>query len=108
MEPHRRAEQRSLLYHRATAQRLADQPHLLERARQRVAAWCAAGPSAPAEAEAWAEVLAGDALAVAALLCEDSERGRALRQSSPFAGALSPIERWDLWHAVPMPSETRR
>lgn len=100
MDPHRRAEWRSLMYHRSIAQRLASEPHVLARARQRVAAWRQAGAAAPAEADAWAEVLDGDATAVAALLSEDSERARAMRQSSPFAGALSATERWRMWRAT--------
>ncbi len=106
MDSHRRAELRSLAYHGEIAMRLATRPDLLARARQRVAAWRAAGAAAPAEADAWAEVLAGDPPAVAAFLTEDSEHARALRQSSPFAGALAAADRWRLWRATRSPVET--
>ena len=104
MDPHARAELRSLVYHRAIAARLANEPHLLVRARQRVDAWLASGPAAPAEAEAWTEVLGGDSTSIAGLLSEDSEHARALRQSSPFAGALTAAERWRLWRATRVPA----
>jgi hypothetical protein len=108
MEPHRRAELRSLAYHRQIAARLATQPHLLVRARQRVEGWLAAGPAAPAEAEAWAALLTADATAIAVLLTEDSEHARGLRQSSPFAGALTAAERWRLWRETRVPVEAER
>jgi len=100
MDPHRRAELRSLAYHRAIATRLAGQPSLLARARRRVATWRAAGLAAPAETDAWFEVLCRDTFSVAAFLTEDSEYARALRQSSPFAGALPAAERWRIWRAT--------
>jgi hypothetical protein len=31
------------------------------------------------------------------VLTERSERAAELRQSSPFAGVLSPAERWHIW-----------
>ncbi|MGH7790416.1 MAG: hypothetical protein ACRERC_26335 [Candidatus Binatia bacterium] len=108
MDPHRRAELRSLVYHRQIAARLANEPDLIIRARQRVSGWLAAGSVAPAEAEAWAEVLAADATSIAVLLSEDSEHARALRQSSPFAGALTAAERWRLWRETQSPVEAGR
>jgi hypothetical protein len=96
MDPHRLAEERSVAYHRAIAERLRDQPEILESARRRVQAW-ASGDPAPFYARKWAEVLAGDASSVAAFLVERSELADELRQSSPFAGALQPQERWRIW-----------
>jgi hypothetical protein len=97
-DPHRLAEARSLAAHRLIAERLAGEPELLERARARVEGWLTEG-SRP-YAAAWRELLAADAVAVAQAITEDSERGRALRQCTPFAGALEPRERWRLWAAV--------
>ena len=37
---------------------------------------------------------------IAALLIDPSERARALRQATPFAGTLEPRERWKLWSDV--------
>jgi hypothetical protein len=42
-------------------------------------------------------VLADDPVSIAAFLVERSELAEELRQSSPFAGALTPQERWKIW-----------
>jgi hypothetical protein len=96
MNAHRLAEERSVAYHRAIAERLREEG-VLERARRRVAGWLGAGDTAPFYARKWAEVLSGDASAIAAFLVERSELADELRQSSPFAGALEPEERWRIW-----------
>lgn len=97
MDLHRLAEERSVAYHRAIAERLQQQAEVLENARRRVRGWLAPGPSAPFYARKWAEILAGDAPSIAAFLVERSELADELRQSSPFAGALRPQERWKIW-----------
>jgi hypothetical protein len=97
MDPHRLAEERSVAYHRAIAERLRRQPEVLENARRRVQSWLASGDGAPFYARKWAEVLAGDPASIAAFLVERSELADELRQSSPFAGALRPQERWQIW-----------
>ncbi|HWM94084.1 MAG TPA: hypothetical protein VN493_25225 [Thermoanaerobaculia bacterium] len=95
MDLHRLAEERSVAYHRVIAERLLNQPEVLEMARERVRTWLASG--APPYARKWAEILAGDPLSIAAFLVERSERADELRQSTPFAGALKPRERWKIW-----------
>jgi hypothetical protein len=100
MDPHRRAEQRSLAYHRIIAERMMADPSVLERARRRVRAWLDERHGAPAEAEVWAGVLAREPAEIARVLVEDTEDGRALRQSTPFAGALTPRERWRVWREL--------
>ena len=97
MDAHRLAEERSLAYHKAIAGRLQGEPEILEKARQRVRTWLAPGELAPFYARKWAEVLAGDPLSIAAFLAERSELADELRQSTPFAGALKPRERWRIW-----------
>lgn len=98
MDAHRLAEERSIAYHRAIAVRLGREPYVLETARRRVEGWLAsAGDPPPLYARKWAEVLAGDPSSVATFLIERSELADELRQSSPFAGALSPRERWAIW-----------
>ncbi len=99
MDPHRLAELRSLAYHRRVAARLVDEPALRARARRRVSAWEAAGLM-PAYAKAWAHLLDGPLTELVAALGTDDERMRALRQATPFAGALPPRERWALWKHV--------
>lgn len=97
MDLHRLAEERSIAYHGAIAERLERQPEILERARQRVQTWLASSSSPPFYARKWAEILAGDASSIAAFLVNRSELAFELRQSSPFAGALQPSERWKIW-----------
>jgi hypothetical protein len=100
VHPHRLAEARSLAYHRLVAKRLATDPDLLARARARVALWLDATPTPPHHAREWAGILAQPISDIALLLEDDGERARELRQSTPFAGALDPRERWRLWREV--------
>jgi hypothetical protein len=97
MEPHRLAEERSLAYHRAVAERLAQEPELLDRARRRVGEWMENEEPAAAWARRWAEVLAVSTAQISAFLRELSHLADELRQSSPFAGALGARERWRIW-----------
>lgn len=97
MDPHRLSEERSLAYHRLIAERLLQQPEILEKARRRVQGWLEAGEAAPFYARKWAEVLAGEPSFIAAFLVERSELAVELRQSTPFAGALRPQERWQIF-----------
>ncbi|MFO7561753.1 MAG: hypothetical protein R6X02_03865 [Enhygromyxa sp.] len=107
IDPHRLAEARSLAAHRVIAARLLGDPALLEQARARVEAWLTEGAGAHRYAQAWRELLAGDVEAVARAIVEDTERARALRQSTPFAGVLDPRERWRLWDEVRKELEAR-
>lgn len=95
MDLHRLSEERSIAYHRVIAGRLGERPEILEKARRRVEGWLAEG--APFYARKWAEILAGDVASIAAFLVERSELADELRSSSPFAGALTPRERWAIW-----------
>ncbi len=96
MDPHRLSELRSVAYHRRIAEHLDLQPELLERARERVRS----GHAHPHYVAAWTQLLDQPLEVVKARLCADDEEMRALRQASPFAGALSPRERWALFRAV--------
>jgi hypothetical protein len=99
VDPHRIAEARSLAYHRVIAERLPGEPELVVRARARVRGWLASRPDAH-YALAWDEVLSRSTREIAAFLADDGERATELRQSTPFAGALDPRERWRIWRAV--------
>jgi hypothetical protein len=97
MDLHRLAQERSVAYHSAIADLLWTQPEILENARQRVQSWLAREGGVTFYARKWAAVLADDPASVAAFLVERSELAQELRQSSPFAGALAPRERWKIW-----------
>ena len=100
MDPHQLAEERSLAYHRVVAARLVDDPRLLVEARARVEQWLANGTRAARALERWRSILELPPSEIAALLVDSGELARELRQSSPFAGALDPRERWRIWRAV--------
>lgn len=97
MDLHRLAEERSIAYHRLIAERLRQKPEILEMARRRVESWMSSGTHVPFYARKWAEILAGDVSSIAAFLTERSELAVELRQSTPFAGAITPQERWKIW-----------
>lgn len=97
MDRHRLAEERSLAYHAVIANRLVREADLLSRARARVHEWLARGEPAPFYARAWASILEQSTAEIAAFLVDTGERARELRQSTPFAGALTPRERWRVW-----------
>lgn len=88
---HRLAELRSLAYHRLVAERLDD--FVLEEARDRVRRWREEGDLHPWYAEEWDRLLRLPLPEVAAAIGADTEPMRALRQTSPFAGALTEQER---------------
>ncbi len=100
MDRHRLAEERSLAYHSVIAERLDQEPELVARARTRVGEWLASRVPPPLYAVEWARILDGSKTEIARFLRDPSERGRELRQSTPFAGALSAQERWRIWRAV--------
>jgi hypothetical protein len=100
IDPHRLAEARSLAAHQLIADRLAAEPGLVQMARERVESWLADGSVARPYAQAWQDILAGDAASIRRALVDDTERGRALRQCTPFAGSIDPRTRWRLWARV--------
>lgn len=90
---HEWIDARSLALARATAEKLRRDParfvvvvENLQRWRQQMQPW-------PAALQEWADILTQGQSAAIAALTEDSERGRRLRQSNPFAGVLTPQER---------------
>ena len=98
---HRTAELRSIELHRLVAAHLRREPELLERARARVAGWVEDGhPVPPSVASRWRKLLGRPLPVICAALVEDSEEMRDLRQSSPFAGALSQEERTEVIRSI--------
>ena len=95
---HRVPELHALAYHRLVARRLDHQ--LVSDARKRLQRWEQSGRIDPRWADAWKRVLAMPLARVAQAISSDSERGRALRQTSPFAGALNEHERQRVARAV--------
>ena len=67
----------------------------LERARCVCARWGRESPS-PVVAE-WQRILAGSWDSIRAVLLDVGEKGKRLRQSSPFCGILTARQRWDIY-----------
>jgi len=94
MNRHRLIDERSLAFGKVIAERVARQPELIARARATTVRWletCSAGSRSTLEE--WLMALNGPSEGVIALLTGSDERAARLRQSSPFAGVLTPQER---------------
>lgn len=97
MDPHRLAELRSIALHRAVCDLIRGDPTVIESARARVERWRAAGTLHADYARLWMEALSLPLDDLCALLVADTERARAMRQCTPFAGTIAPRERWRIW-----------
>ncbi len=96
---HSRLDERSLALHQRVAEKVLDDPALLERARGNVRRWQESnGSLSPALAE-WEQILTGSADQVARFLVERSEKATRLRQSSPFTGILTEPERLAIYES---------
>jgi hypothetical protein len=95
---HRKAELRSLAYHRAVARRL--DKNIVADAQRRLDRWQREGRIHPTWASEWQRVLAKTGPQISRVLSSDSEYSQALRQSSPFAGVLTEHERRRLIEGV--------
>jgi hypothetical protein len=89
-----RNEERSIALHQAVAERLREDPGLIDRARDRVDAWLTEGLVHRVYGEAWRDLLSGPFDRLLAVLTRDDDDARTLRQCSPFAGVLDPRTRW--------------
>ncbi len=88
---HRRAERRSLAYHRVLAARL--RRPMVDDALRLLWKWQDAGRIDERYAAQWEQVLRSPLADVRRIISEDGRRARDLRQNSPFAGMLSEPER---------------
>ncbi len=100
MDGHELNDERSLWLHRAVADKARREAEILSKARQRVESWLADGSTHPRYAEAWRHLLSSEPEEVLKRLVDPGETMRALRQCSPFAGALDPRERWRILRQV--------
>lgn len=96
---HRIQEIRSLAMHALVARKLLRDRRVLEIAKRNIARWRARQEVAPAYLDEWEAILKKPVAVVAAFLVSTDEDATRLRQSSPFAGALSPSERKRLFDA---------
>jgi hypothetical protein len=92
---HEWIDQRSLALDRAVAEKIREQPGLLQLARNTLTRWIAQRePAVPRVFLEWQEILDRRSLVEILELLTSMEDGpRRLRQSSPFCGILTPLER---------------
>lgn len=96
---HRGAELRSLAYHRLIAQRL--DASRIRQARRRLESWAADGKMPAPAAATWRTLLQdGHRDDLTAVISADSQESRDLRQTTPFAGAISEQERTRLFELI--------
>ena len=94
MNPHSAIDARSLEMDRLIAQRLRENPAVLDKARGVLAKWMTScDASVRPVFEEWRAILDGPISGVFAVLEGEDERLIRLRQSSPFCGVLTPAER---------------
>lgn len=89
----------SLELARRVAERLRWRPEMLELARTNLARWRRQNASSPSLLRCyseWESILARPVDQICELLCSGSDDAQRLRQNSPFAGALSPAEVWEI------------
>ncbi len=94
---HGRIDQRSLALHRAIADKLRADPALIEVARENLDRWSRENSRSQPYWDAWRELLSRPLEDLLGSMVEESERMTALRQATPFAGILSPAERWTIY-----------
>ena len=98
---HRLHEARSLAMHAAIARKIEREPALLKKARDNLQRWrqLEAHQPTPKWLKEWNVLLKRPWSEIASLIMEPSERAARLRQSSPFAGLLSAVERQRIYEA---------
>ena len=104
MKGHERIDQRSIALHRAIADKLRANPELMGIAQENLSRWMAKDGRSMHYFEAWQGLLMQPVETLLPLLVEDSEHMRAMRQNGPFAGVLSPQERWAIYDDFPLES----
>ncbi|MGH8251688.1 MAG: hypothetical protein ACREVI_13515 [Steroidobacteraceae bacterium] len=98
---HRLIESRSLAMHALIVRKIERNPELLEVAHRNIARWATRyAEPAPAWLDEWREILLRPWPEIAFLLTEQSENAARLRQSTPFAGVLTPRERRRIHEAL--------
>ena len=90
---HRVLDVRSLALHALIARDLIADPSLLTRAKDNLTRWASRYQDPPPYIAEWEHVLDQEPNEVACFLVSGSPKATRLRQSSPFAGMLSPGKR---------------
>jgi hypothetical protein len=87
-----------LMVHRAMARKIRRQPGLFNRARRNLARWEKSNRGCPQPLQEWKQILReNDMNRVLRIMSRADEEGNRLRQSSPFCGILTELEREAIW-----------
>lgn len=98
MRTHQHIDARSLDLHRLYARRIEETPELFDIVRRNlVFLRTKTPPGGMTYIDEWQRAADAGIEICLALAAEDSERARALRQSSPFAGVISQRERFEFF-----------
>ena len=95
---HQQIDERSILLHRAVAQKIRQNHDRLATARANLHRRAAQG-GARTYWEEWEALLDGPLVDLLAFMVSPSEEACRLRQRSPFAGILPPRERWKIYES---------
>jgi len=96
---HQQIDQRSLAMAKAVVERIDRDPERagLKKAKSTCQRWFQSEPAA-AIGE-WLAILDLPWEKIRLVLLDESEEGQRLRQSAPFAGVLTPQERWNIYRS---------
>ena len=97
LDGHGRIDARSLAMYRAITEKLRQSPELLAIAHDNLERWAATAGRSQPYLESWRELLKLPLDELLLVMVEDGERMTAMRQAGPFAGVLSPKERWEIY-----------
>jgi hypothetical protein len=95
---HQQIEERSLVLHRAIAERIKGNPELLGTAQGNLNQWIQNQGDRLYWTE-WKNILNQPLEEILSFLVSTEEKARWLRQSSPFCGILTPRERWKIYES---------
>lgn len=95
MRTHQQLDQRSLALHRLIADKIRQDPRLLEKPRQTLARWRkVVSQNAQPYLNDWQQLMERGLDACLSVATQESEHAAAMRQNSPFCGVLTHKERF--------------
>jgi hypothetical protein len=105
VKTHEAIDRRSLTMVRRIVEKIDSDPTRagLEHARKVCARWVERGNCSAVE---WMTILQRPWTEIRSVLLDTSEEGKRLRQTDPFCGILTPVERWEIYREAAR-NETR-
>ena len=100
---HAKHDMVGLILGRRIAEGLAEHPEWILLAKDNLSRWSQLNADAPSLLrcyEEWQKILERPVEEILAVLLNPSDTGQRLRQNSPFAGALTPAEVWEIKRQV--------